>query len=73
LGECRRAGCRSDHRGLTSAPVSGTITYHGKPLVGAEVDFLPDSGALVTHAKTDDQGCYRLGTVKAKVASRRSR
>lgn len=54
------AGCGGGPR---LAPVSGTVTYNGKPLAGATIVFHPDQelarGAM---GHTDDQGRYTLWT-----------
>ncbi len=52
------------------APVSGTVTFDGEPLEGAEVVFAPMSSEDVVEVGpasvgyTDDQGRYSLNTVK---------
>ena len=56
------AGCGGDGK-LPRAPVSGRVTYKGKPVVGAAVSFLPETpGWRAGVGKTDDQGRYVLGT-----------
>ncbi|HVK07427.1 MAG TPA: hypothetical protein VM597_01490 [Gemmataceae bacterium] len=56
------AGCGDDGK-LPRAPVSGRVTYKGKPVVGAAVSFLPDTvGWRAGVGKTDEQGRYLLGT-----------
>jgi hypothetical protein len=54
-------GCRDDGRGL--APVSGTVTYNGKPLPHAYLGFWPEEkGVRAASATTDKEGRYRLST-----------
>ena len=54
------SGC-GGHEGL--APVSGTITYKGKPVTQGEVNFVPKKGELRgAHGPIDAQGRYQLGT-----------
>jgi hypothetical protein len=56
------AGCGGDGK-LPRAPVSGRVTYNGKPVAGAAVSFLPETpGWRAGVGKTDDQGRYVLGT-----------
>jgi len=50
------AGCGS---GSGVAPVSGTVTLDGTPLVDALVSFYPEEGRLST-GKTDSSGHYEL-------------
>jgi hypothetical protein len=42
-------------------PVTGTITYDGKPLADATVTFLPENGKVAVGA-TDASGNYTLST-----------
>lgn len=51
-------GCGSGREEVATVPVSGTITLDGKPLEGAEVNFLGDEYAGV--AMTDSGGKYEL-------------
>jgi hypothetical protein len=50
------------------APVSGVVTMDGKPLVGATVGFLPETGKgstempVTSSGKTNDKGEYTLRT-----------
>jgi hypothetical protein len=56
------AGCGDDGK-LPRAPVSGRVTYKGKPVAGAAVSFLPETpGWRAAVGKTDAQGRYLLGT-----------
>jgi len=54
---------------LRTYPVSGTITYQGKPLAGATVGFTPkragegDGG----FARTDSNGFYQIQTTRGHV------
>lgn len=43
-------------------PVSGTLTYQGKPLEGYQVTFLPTDGRRVAVGVTDSAGHFTLGT-----------
>ncbi len=53
-------GC-GGHEGL--APVSGTVTYKGKPVTSGEVSFVPETtGARGALGTLDAQGNYELGT-----------
>jgi hypothetical protein len=53
-------GCKS---GPKLAPVSGTVTYNGKPVVKATIVFYPEQdGARGAMGETDDQGRYTLWT-----------
>jgi hypothetical protein len=53
-------GC-GDGDGPTLAPVSGTVTYQGKPVEGAQVTF-STAGAPLASATTDNQGRFQLTT-----------
>jgi len=57
---------------LPVAPVSGTITFEGKPLVGASITTQPIGADLTnpgsgSFAQTDDQGRFELELVKPAV------
>ena len=41
--------------------VTGVVTYNGKPLENATVQFAPDAGGVVGAANTDATGKYDLG------------
>lgn len=62
------AGCSDGQFPL--APISGTVTFDGEPLEGAEVVFAPmenDNSVIVGPASvgyTDQQGRYTLKTVR---------
>ncbi|MCA9049309.1 MAG: carboxypeptidase regulatory-like domain-containing protein [Planctomycetaceae bacterium] len=43
-------------------PVSGVVTYKGKPLSGADVTFSSEAANRSAFGRTDDQGRYRLTT-----------
>jgi len=47
--------------GPETVPVTGTVTYQGKPVEGAEVAFYPKSGRAAT-GKTDAEGRFELMT-----------
>lgn len=56
------AGCFSRSRPATY-PVSGTVTWKGRPVEGARVVFVPqDPGGQAAAGITDAQGRYRLTT-----------
>jgi hypothetical protein len=62
-------GCGGPPEGQVAVhPVSGSVTYQGKPLAGAEVVFEPDqpppAGLTVPNpsATTDDSGAFKLTT-----------
>src|SRR5262245_3535220 len=50
------AGCGG--QGL--APVTGTLTYKGKPVTNAYVDFSPESGERPSWGQTDQEGRFQL-------------
>lgn len=43
-------------------PVSGTVTYKGKPVEGAIVAFTPSEGGIAASGTTDASGVYKLTT-----------
>jgi hypothetical protein len=49
----------------TAAPVSGTITYKGKPVANAHVTFAPEDGTRPAEGQTDADGRFMLGTIAA--------
>jgi hypothetical protein len=51
------AGCGDN--GPTIVPVTGTLTYKGKPITNARVDFLPEHGRE-SWGVTDEQGHFTL-------------
>ena len=54
-------GCGSS--GEPTFPVSGKVTYaDGKPVEGAAVSFVPDSGSKPAVGITDADGMYKLTT-----------
>ena len=55
------AGCRDSNLPKT-APVSGVVTFQGKPLANAEVVFIPDGDARSASGRTDANGRYELMT-----------
>lgn len=57
------AGC-SSKRGLETAPVSGKVTYKGKPLPNGTVMFVPGEGPAAT-GEIDKDGNYQLTTYAA--------
>lgn len=54
-------GCGTS--GPATAPVSGTVTYKGKPVPNAHVSFVPSDGSSRAAAGlTDSNGRFTLGT-----------
>lgn len=53
------AGCGGG--GPTLAPVTGTVTYQGKPIADAEVTFYPKAGRVAI-GKTNAEGRFELMT-----------
>ncbi len=53
------AGCGSD---LNLAPVSGVVTYQGKPLANATVTFIPRGEGSLGVAVTGEDGSYEIQT-----------
>jgi hypothetical protein len=51
-------GC---NQGPQFVPVTGKVTFQGKPLAGAEIVFQPASGSPAM-GRTDDQGNFSLST-----------
>ena len=51
------AGC---NRSPATARVTGTITFDGKPLANAGVEFLPEDGSRSSFGGTDANGKYEL-------------
>ena len=61
LGAAMMLGCNSG--GQRIAPVSGTVTYNGKPVPGAHVSFVPSDGSSrAAEGLTDANGKFTLGT-----------
>src|SRR5215510_12808711 len=42
------------------APVKGHVTLDGRPLVGADIEFLPEDGRPPASGRTDQEGYYEL-------------
>jgi hypothetical protein len=59
-------GCSSDPNAQTHiekvVPVSGTLTYQGKPLEFYQVTFMPTEGQRVATGVTDAAGKFTMGT-----------
>jgi hypothetical protein len=52
--------------GPATAPVSGTVTYNGKPVTNAHVSFVPSEGSTrAAEGLTDGNGHFTLGTFAA--------
>lgn len=49
--------------GPVTHPVTGTVTYHGQPVVGAQVMFTSDAGRAA-EGTTDAEGKFTLTTFK---------
>ena len=57
-------GCGNS--GPATAPVSGTVTYNGKPVPNAHVSFVPsDASRRAAEGLTDTSGRFILGTFSA--------
>jgi hypothetical protein len=62
VGILTAVGC--GHKGPPRAPVTGTIHYQGKPVIGAAVTFVPvEARFRIASGVTDEQGNYRLETL----------
>lgn len=57
---CGPAGPRADIEKVV--PVSGTLTYQGKPLEHYQVTFLPTDGKRPATGVTDASGKFSMGT-----------
>ncbi len=53
-------GCGPSHPDLV--PVSGAVTFQGKPVVGAQVTFMAPDAARAAFGVTDAEGKFRLST-----------
>jgi hypothetical protein len=59
------SGCSGSERPPTF-PVTGTVTWQGKPLAGAAITFVPtDKDGVAASALTDSEGKYSLTTWEA--------
>ena len=58
------AGCSGSNRPAV-APVHGQVTYQGRPVVGATVEFLCPGASRPAGGTTDAAGNYRLTTFDA--------
>ena len=60
-------GCNSGARRPATYPVTGTVTYQGKPLAGALVTFVPaeDGKNEAATGMTDAEGKFKLTTYSA--------
>ncbi|HEY1067041.1 MAG TPA: hypothetical protein VGE52_13050 [Pirellulales bacterium] len=54
-------GCSGDDR-PRRVPVTGKVTYNGKPVVGADVVFRNDKAPRSSYGKTDSDGKFVLTT-----------
>jgi hypothetical protein len=57
-------GCSQSNRTKTY-PVQGTVTYRGKPVSGASVEFLAPGASRPATGVTDGNGRFRLTTFEA--------
>jgi hypothetical protein len=54
-----------------SGRVEGHVSYHGHPLAGGSILFVPeDTGAAWAHAWIDENGHYEIGSSWSRTASR---
>lgn len=44
------------------APVTGRVTYQGKPVAGADVSFMSPASPRVAAGRTNSEGQYKLST-----------
>jgi hypothetical protein len=51
------SGC---HQGPATARVTGTVTFDGKPLPNALVEFFPEDGSRSSVGSTNAEGFYEL-------------
>ena len=58
------AGCSKSSRPPTY-PVTGTVTFQGKPVAGAAITFVPTGEGEAASAITDSEGKYALTTWQA--------
>lgn len=59
-------GCQPAGQGAATYPVTGTVTYQGKPVDGARVVLSPaaeGTGAQAAAGETDAQGRYKIDAV----------
>lgn len=57
------AGCGSGDGNPPTYPVTGTVTYQGKPVEGADIVFVPSTPeALAAFAKSDADGKFAMRT-----------
>ena len=49
---------------VPTVPVSGTVTYQGQPVVGAQVAFVAEGAPRAATGRTDEQGSYQLTTFR---------
>ena len=67
------AGCR--HSGTTTFPVSGTVTYNGKPLPEVSIVLMPESGPNAADACAIHDGRFafsaRAGKKKVEIRATR--
>jgi hypothetical protein len=59
-GCCFFPGCGSDRPAM--APVRGQVTYQGRPVAGATVNFLGKGAPRLAIGTTDESGNYQLST-----------
>lgn len=60
---CITAGCGTEQQSIEPVfPVSGVITFNGKPVVGADVTFFNAERKRSAFGRTNDRGEYQLTT-----------
>jgi hypothetical protein len=62
------AGC-SKGGDFSTVAVSGKVTYHGQPVEGATISFIPDAAGRPATAISTAGGMYRLRTLDADGAN----
>lgn len=55
------AGCSQGYKPPETVPVTGIVTYQGKPIPKVSIAFIPEKGMLAS-GKTDDKGRFSLMT-----------
>lgn len=62
---CASSGCSGRPRVDGVVPVTGTVTYQGKPAPGATVSFSPAGDGRSASATTNQDGAFALTTLEA--------
>lgn len=58
-------GCGQNGPDIGAVTATGTVTYRGAPVEGAQVAFLPDGSGRAAAATTDSSGRFSLNTAGA--------